>query len=275
MCACLQLVPYPPKFQRDSAIAPNKSVNTNTTNSDLGFAPGEELTYKVYYNLNFVWIPAGEVTFKVEDAGEQFHFTADGRTYNSYEWFYKVHDRYSSYVDKKTMLPISCERTVKENKYQLFDKVKFDQTTKSAKFERGPTEQTIDNRGDRKFDDAMHDILSVVYYSRSLNYQTAQIGQEFPIKVFLDEAVYPLKYKLQSREQKNIRGIGKWDALQFSPQVIDGRVFTKDANMKIWASNDANKLPLMIESPVAVGSVKVVLKYWKNLRNDTTAKVKE
>ena len=268
-------MPYPQKSLRDSVVTSSTAPAPNIPSSDLGFAPGEELTYKVYYNLNFVWIPAGEVTFKVDDAGDQFHFTANGRTYSSYEWFYKVSDSYSSYVDKKTLLPIKCERTVKENKYQLYDNVQFDQETKSAKFERGRDANSINQRGDKKFDAAMHDILSVVYFSRTLNYDQTQVGQEFPIKVLLDEEVYPLKYKLESREQKNIRGLGKWDALLFSPQLVDGRVFTKEAKMKIWASNDANKLPLMIESPVAFGSVKVVLKSWKNLRSETTAKIKE
>lgn len=275
MCIFLQLAHYPPKFQRDNTVVSNNISKFNSNAGDLGFAPGEELTYKVYYNLNFVWIAAGEVTFKVDDAGDNFHFTATGRTYNSYEWFYKVRDSYSSYVDKKTMLPLVSQRTVSENKYHLFDNVTFDQNSKSAQFERGPAENNIDNRGAKKFDDAMHDILSVVYYSRTLDYQSAQIGQEFPIKVLLDEEVYPLKYKLENREQKNIRGIGNWDVLFFTPQLVDGRVFTKEAKMKIWASNDANRIPLMIESPVSVGSVKVVLKSWKNLKNDTKAKVKE
>ncbi len=275
MCIVLQLAHYPPKFPRDSAVVPKNVLKVNSNNSDLGFAPGEELTYKVYYNLNFVWIAAGEITFKVDDAGNNFHFTATGRTYNSYEWIYKAHHNYSSYVDKKTMLPIVSQRTVNESKYHLFDNVTFDQNSKSAQFERGPTEKNIDNRGSKKFNDAMHDVLSVVYYSRTLDYQSAQIGQEFPINVLLDEEVYPLKYKLENREQKSIHGLGNWDVLLFTPQLVDGRVFTKDAKMKIWASNDSNRLPLMIESPVSVGSLKVVLKSWKNLKNDTTAKIKE
>ena len=44
------------------------------------FTVGEELTYKIYYNWNFIWLSAGEVVFKVEDMGDQYKFTARGKT---------------------------------------------------------------------------------------------------------------------------------------------------------------------------------------------------
>jgi hypothetical protein len=55
--------------------------------------------------------------------------------------------------------------------------------------------------------------------------------------------------------------------------VVNHKIHAAEgASMKIWASADGNKVPLMIESPVSVGTVKVVLKSWKNLKYDTTAK---
>ena len=60
-------------------------VNVKT----IPFSAGEELTYKLYYNLNFIWIAAGEVKFKVEDQGDRYKLSATGRTYSSYNWFLK------------------------------------------------------------------------------------------------------------------------------------------------------------------------------------------
>ena len=65
------------------------------------WAETEVLTYKIYYNWNFVWLSAGEVTFKIKDEGKQYHFSASGDTYDSYQWFFEVHDRYDAWVDKK------------------------------------------------------------------------------------------------------------------------------------------------------------------------------
>ena len=241
-------------------------------NLKIDFQPDEELVYKVYYNLDFVWIPAGEVVFKLSDEGNQYHLEAVGRTYDSYNWFYKARDDYNTYVDKNTLLPTFSTREIKENRYKLYDKTAYDQINKTAYYERGPAKDNIDKRGNLSFDACMYDVLSIVYYARTQSYENAPVGKEFPVKLTLDQEVYSLKYTLAAREEKNIKGLGKWSTLKLSPQLITGKVFTENAKMKIWASDDDNRIPLMIESPVAIGSVKVVLKSWKNLKYPTTAK---
>ena len=118
----------------------------------------------------------------------------------------------------------------------------------------------------------MHDLLSAIYYSRTIDYTNVKSGQDFPMKVMLDEETYPLQYRYMGTEEKNIRGLGKYSTMKFIPQLVAGNVFKENSQMKIWATNDANKLPLMIESPVSVGSVKVVLKSYKGLKYDVTSK---
>ena len=256
--------------KEDAAVSKNEDAPKSTGN--VNFQPGEELVYKIYYNLNFVWIPAGEVTFKISDKDAEYHISATGRTYSSYEWFYKVRDQYDSYIDKVTLLPNLSLRSVNEGNYRLFSKVAYDQKSNKAYFERGENEQSIKARGTLETKDLMHDVLSIIYYCRTLDYDNATSGQEYPIKVLLDEDIHPLKYKFLGREDKKIRDQGKWSTMKFTPQVVSGHVFKEGNEMKIWASDDANKLPLMIESPVSVGSVKVVLKSWKGLKYDVTAK---
>jgi Protein of unknown function (DUF3108) len=255
-------------IDKATPVAPKAAIPANNVN----FQAGEELVYKIYYNLNFVWIPAGEVTFKIDEKEAEYHISATGRTYSSYEWFYKVRDKYDSYIDKETLLPNLSLRSVNEGNYRLFSKVAYDQKSKKAYFERGENEQTIKARGTLDTKDLMHDVLSIIYYCRTLNYENVSAGQEFPANILLDEAIYPLKYKFLGQEDKKIRDLGKWSTMKFTPQVVSGHVFKEGTEMKIWASNDANKLPLMIESPVSVGSVKIVLKNWKGLKYDVTAK---
>jgi hypothetical protein len=259
--------PFTPPQYFDNQSVPLSGQVENST-----FQAGEELTYKVYYNLNFVWIAAGEVTFKIEDLGQQYHINATGRTYSGYEWFFKARDNYDTYIDKITMLPTLSVRDIHEGKYHLYSKVTFDQNAKTATYERGSKKGEIAKKGNLDMKECMHDILSTVYYCRTLNYDNAQAGQSYPVKVMLDEEIYPLQYKFLGREEKKIKELGKWSTIKFTPQVVSGAVFKEGASMKIWASADANKVPLMIESPVSVGTVKVVLKSWKNLKYDTTAK---
>ena len=238
------------------------------------FQVGEEITYKLYYNWNFVWLAAGEVVFNVSERDGKYHISATGRTYKTYEWFFKVRDQYDSYLDKETLLPSTSIRDVHEGGYRLYDKVDFDQDRNLAISERGKTKYETETK-EYSLDGCMHDVLSVVYYTRNLDFERYDEGQEFPVKIFMDKEVWPLKVKYKGKEEsKKIRGQGKFKTIKFSPEVIEGEVFKADTEMNIWVSDDGNRIPLLIESPVSVGSVKAVLKNYKGLKYEMTSKTK-
>ena len=239
------------------------------------FQGGEEITYKLSYNWNFVWLSAGEVTFRVRDLGDQYHISVVGRTYKSYEWFYKVRDYYDTYVDKETLLPNTSIRNIHEGGYRLYDKVTFDRDRNKAVGLRGKTRE-VAKVAEFDIDNCIHDMLSIVYYARNIKYDDLDSGAEFPIRVFLDNKIYPLNVKYFGKEEnKKIKGQGRFKTHLFSPQLIAGEIFKENDQMKVWVSADQNKIPLMIESPVSVGSVKATLKSYKNLKYDFEAKVKK
>lgn len=237
------------------------------------FKDGEELTYKVYYNWNFVWISAGEVTFKVLDQGDKYYINAKGRTYNSYDVFFKVRDEFKVWVDKKTMLPTTSIRSVQEGGYQLYDMMKYDFNKMEIRSYRGKDK---DNTRQLVYDidNCMHDVLSIIYYVRNKDYDKMKAGTDIPVRVFLDKEKYSLKAKYVGKETKEIKDLGTYKTLKLMPEVVSGEVFTDPSGMTIWATDDENRLPLQIESPLSVGSVKAVLKSHKNLRYAVTAKVK-
>ncbi len=248
------------------------AIEPCSTDNDV-FEVGEELVYKVYYNWNFVWLSAGEVVFRVYDGDKDYHLSARGRTYSSYEWFFKVRDNYDSYINKETLLPRLSIRDIQEGNYERYDKVTFDQGNKRAVSHKGRNRQeaTPENFN---LDGCMHDILSIMYYLRNVEVSSLRTGQEVPVKIFFDRETYPLKVKyLGPEDGTKVKGMGRYNTYKFSPQLIAGEVFKEGDEMSIFVSRDNNKIPILIESPVSVGSVKVVLKSYKGLKYDFTAKV--
>lgn len=238
------------------------------------FQDGEEMTFKVFYNWNFVWLSAGEVTFKVDDQGDRYHIWAVGITYNAYDAFFKIRDRYDVYVDKNTMLPIYASRDVHEGRYRLYDKLTFDRDRKIVKSLRGDTKDVAVTT-EYPIDECIHDILSLLYSARNFNFDQVKPGQDFPIKIFMDKETWPLRVNYKGRfPNKKIHSLGRFNTVAFNPEVIKGYIFKDDSNLVMWISDDKNRLPLMIESPISVGSVKVILKSYKNLKFEMTAKVK-
>ncbi len=247
------------------ADMPDPCYMENTT-----FQGGEKLVYKVYYNWNFVWIPAGTATFTVTDEGDLWHLVVDGRTLKSYEWFYKVRDRYETYIDKATMLPVTYIRSVQEGKYRLYSRTEFDQNTfQLTNFwgdyaeDAKPTEYSVDG--------CMHDLVSIVYYMRNIEKEYAYKDNKVPVEIFLDKEVWSLDVHFYGKQVKRIKGAGRYNTIKFSPELISGEVFKEGDQMSIWATDDANRIPLLIESPVSVGSVKAILQDYSGLRSPFTA----
>ncbi len=258
-----------PAVAAADSVAPSSTCMIENT----AFKDGEEVVYKVFYNWNFVWLAAGEVTFKVKDLGDQFHLSVVGRTYKTYEWFYKVEDRYDTYIDKKTLLPKVSIRDVNEGKYRLYDKIVFDQQRKKARSLRGKTKETAELT-EYDIEACMHDLLSIIYYARNIDYNTLPAGAKVPVKIFIDQETWPLQVHYKGKEEEmRVRGMGKFRAIKFSPEVISGHYFRDGTEMNVWVSDDKNHVPLLIESPVSVGSVKVVLKEYKGLRYDLNAEL--
>jgi hypothetical protein len=238
------------------------------------FVAGEEIVYKVYYNWNFVWLSAGEVTFRVYDEEEEYHLAARGRTYDSYEWFFTVRDNYDSYIDKATLLPSLSIRDIQEGDYERYDKVTFDQQNHRATSVKGHSR--ADARPESfELEGCMHDILSIVYYMRNLDFDAMNHGDMIPVRIFFDRETYPLRVHYLGRESNTrVKGYGRFKTHKFSPQLIAGEVFNEGDEMTVYVSQDENKIPVLIESPVSVGSVKVVLKSHRGLKYPLTAQVR-
>lgn len=243
----------------------------NTTNST--FQNGEKITYKIYYNLNFVWIPAGEVVFKIYDEGKQYRYQAVGATYSSYEWFFTVRDEYNSWVDKNTLLPNYSERSVNEGDYHIFEKISFNQSERKTTVWRAKKKGEAETKTEHTVKDCVHDVLSSLYNLRNIDFSSQQPGTTVPFRIFMDKEEYPLTMKYVGKEEKKkVYGMGKYKTLKFQPEVIAGEVFNEGAKMTVWVSDDQNRIPLLIETPVSVGSVKMVIKEYYGLKYDFKAK---
>ena len=263
----LILVPF---FSFIDPVEEDRCIAVNDT-----FIDGETLVYKIYYNWKLVWIPAGEVKFSVKEGKDTYEYIAYGKTYSSYDNFFKVRDYYYSKVDKETLYPVNFVRNIEEGKYTRYDSIVFNQDLKQATSYWGNNK---DNARPFEFEleDCMQDMLSILYYVRNQPVDGYTKGDEIPINVFFDKETYPLRVEYAGRdENKKIKNLGKFNTLKFIPEVVAGYVFDKETKMKLWVSDDQNKIPLLIESPVSIGSIKAVLKRYDNLKYPLNSQINE
>lgn len=261
-------------FEAPVPTLPEPTGTFNSCSSENStFVDGEQVTYKLFYNWKFVWVAAGEVTFRVKDLGKQYYLSAYGRTYKSYDPFFKVRDTYECYIDKETLLPTVAIRNVEEGKYRLYDKVTFDRKRNKAKSLRGKSKE-VATITEYPISDCIHDLLSIVYFARNIDFDNMNPGEKIPVNLFMDKETWPLAVTYRGKQEKTrIKGNGKFKTLHFSPQLIAGEYFKEGTEMNIYVSDDQNRLPLIIESPLSVGSVKAVLKEYEGLKYEMDAEL--
>ena len=84
--------------------------------------------------------------------------------------------------------------------------------------------------------------------------------------MFLDNETYHLYLRYEGKENIKTR-YGKFRAIKFKPLLIKGSIFQGGENMNVWVSDDENHLLLRAESPISVGTIKVDMMGYRNLRH--------
>ena len=104
----------------------------------------------------------------------------------------------------------------------------------------------------------------LMYYARNIDFNKYKVGDKIPFNMFLDNEVYNMYLRYMGKETIKTR-YGKFRTIKFKPLLVKGTLFEGGEKMTVYVSDDANKVPLRIESPLLVGSVKVDLMSYQNL----------
>ena len=243
----------------------------NETNGDefhgiknSSFKEGEMITMKVFYNAAGIYVGAGEATFTTSlekfNGKVTYHCLGEGKTYSFFDNFFKVRDRYESYIDTSNMLPTKFIRNVDEGGYKIYNNVTFNQEAQT----------TVSTKGVFKTPGGIQDVVSAMYYARNIDFDKYKAGDKIPFNMFLDDEVYQLYIRYLGKETVSTR-YGKFNAIKLKPLLIKGTIFEGGEKMTVWVSDDPNHIILRVESPIAVGSIKVDMLEHKNLRYPLTS----
>lgn len=237
--------------------------------SNNAFKKGEKLEFRVYYDAILTGkVTAGYASLEVKDEEKMingrpvYHVVGEGSSRKAFDWFFKVRDRFESFFDIDAFLPYFFMRRTREGGYVSDDDVRFDHDLKYAS----------SRNARKKIPHGIQDIISAVYYARTLDYSDAKMGQYYHIPFFLDDSVYVSVIQYFGKEVVKT-SMGKYRCLKFKPMVATGNVFSNPYPMTLWVTDDKNHIPVMGVSAVVVGSIKMELIKHFNLANPVEAKI--
>jgi hypothetical protein len=232
---------------------------------NTAFTYGEKLEYRIHYGP----MNAGKCEFLVNkdpidiNGRKTFHIKVNGKSTGIVDAMFNVRDEYESYVDETAIIPWKCIKKVKEGGYTDSDFILFDQLNGIASSKRGKVE----------IQEQTQDIVSAIYFARTTDMSNAKIGDVFPVNIYMDAENYQLRFKFIKRETIKTEA-GTFKTLVIKPQLLKGRVFKDEDALTLWVTDDENKIPLLVESDIFVGSVKAEITKIKGNRNPMLAKIK-
>lgn len=231
---------------------------------EAAFQEGEWFKFKMSYGK---WLKAGNATLEVKESTFKgkpvYHVVGKGWTTGPVKWFFKVKDRYESYIDKETGMPYKFIRKIDEGGHTKDIQIEFDHENQKAFVDdkKHKTQKTVATEKD------IQDMVSAFYYLRN-NYDTESIkeGDIVSLNMFFDEENYNFRLKYLGKETIDTE-FGKVKTLMFRPYVMAGRVFKEQESLTLWVSADKNKIPLCIKADLAVGSLQANLEAFKGLKH--------
>ncbi len=145
---------------------------------NTSYKAGEKVNFVFYYNVTGLYVNAGNASFTtaLETFNNKpvYHIVGLGSSNPTYDWAFRVRDRYESYIDTQTLKPVKFIRNVDEGGYKKFEDVQFNHANGTA----------LSNDKTYKVPSCVQDVLSAVYYARNIDFNQYKAGDKIPFTMF-------------------------------------------------------------------------------------------
>ncbi|MEE8577547.1 MAG: DUF3108 domain-containing protein [candidate division Zixibacteria bacterium] len=209
---------------------------------NVAFGVGEKLEFEI----NYGFINAGSATMEVIRLVEYesrpcFQIVTRAESNDFFSTIYRVDDRIESIMDALGMFSWRFDKRLREGKYRSDRKYSFDQRSHSTVYK----DDTI------SIEPYVQDAISSMYFVRT---QDLEVGKSVSVPTFMDGKKYSLKVNVIKREQVTVDA-GTFDCVVVEPLSSGVGVFRNKGKMTLWLTDDRLKMPVLMKSKVAVGSI--------------------
>ncbi len=212
------------------------------------FTVGERLEYEVSWSSFLV---AGELVLEIKerrniDGVDAYHVSAEAQSVGLVNLtILKVKDVYNSFINATTLQPFRAEKNSRRGKKREQGAMTLDQQGGKATLEDG--KQIAIPQG-------TYDLASLLYAIRTIDLKGNK-PQRFTL--IEDGKLYDLSVEIEGREKLTTR-IGKYNIVRVATKAVSSR--NKDPyQLRIFLTDDAERLPVLITAEPAWGQVRVEL----------------
>jgi hypothetical protein len=211
------------------------------------FRAGESLKFSVRYGIihaGNAWLEIPEV--RRYQGHEVYLLLARAESNAFFSRFYKVRERIESYWDRHGRYSRRYTEDRREGKFRQQSDIVFDPVRNEAVYSDGRT-FPVPAR--------VQDALSAFYYFRT---QALPLGGSIVFHYHASRKSQPLQVKVLGRERIETPA-GTFNCVGVEPVLKAGGIFKSSGRLVIWVTDDERRMPVLMKSKVAIGSISVEL----------------
>lgn len=244
----------------------------------LAYQAGEHLKFTVHYSWGVINSDVGVATVDLDTLrinGEKvFHCAVYGKTVSWYDLLFKVREDFQAWFSADGIVPLKFTRNTREGRYRAKNTYTYMWDMPEPLI---AADVFTSSSGQRyvqlPLDHCTYDLPALFFMARNMDFDAVAPGVRYPMTFAIDDDVYNVYFILLGRETRKIKGLGTVKTIKFAAKLLAGEVFTGEEDMIIWISDDDNRIPLMFEAPILVGTASGRLAEYSGLKHPFTALV--
>lgn len=230
-------------------FAPKSAADAFKASIEIQPAPdrypdGESLVYKIIW----MGIPIGNGKISLtRDENEDYAAEVIATGNDFLNAFFPVEDVLRSEFSGHGYSS-SFEKNVREGNYEANEIIRFDYEEALAKY------SSLTNLSEKEYpiNGGLHDVLSAFYWVRK---QPMRLGDSLQTDVFNDEKTWGLNFNVTEVKKIRLSEHGEREAIVLEPTAtVDGKEMGA-GKVKIYVSNDDQRIPLFVKLKTPFGPV--------------------
>lgn len=235
------------------------------------FKEGEALSFDLYFKYGLLYTKAGNAQLKVSDVTYKGHdaykLMMTANSVGAANTVYSLTDTLVSYTTKD-LVPLAYTKDAHEKKDYRTERATYNYSGGKVKLRN-----TNKKNGKLRYDttlvstNCIYDFISIIYYARTFDYEKTKKGDHATVSFLSGRRLVNMTIEHQGYENVLANNGSKYNCVKLILSINEKAFEDKHEAMKVYITNDANHIPIRIESKLRIGMARAVLNSYKGQRN--------
>lgn len=211
----------------------------------------------LHYDVTWMGMTAGRLTMEVrqlDKRGEIFAIDITARSAGLLRSIYPVRDEFRVIVQGDERLPSNYRANQRQGERLTVRNTTYDQQSGRIVFQRD-----LEEPSRFQVDGPVHNEFSAFYITRIM---PLALGNAVVIPAFADNERHQVRVVVERQEEIDSI-LGRRETMRIRPHLTFAGLYEKVSDPQIWLTNDHYRVPLLVKSRIAIGSLTATLSHYE------------